>query len=56
MQGHCEYFALHALIRTWCSNDNVRMARKQPLLFLHGHAADDGGAFEAGVGGELPEE
>lgn len=31
----------------------MRMAGQQALLFLHGHAANDRGAFEAGVGGEL---
>jgi hypothetical protein len=31
----------------------MRMAGKQALLFLHGHTADDCGAFEAGVGGQL---
>jgi hypothetical protein len=30
-------------------------AREQTLLFLHRHTADDGGAAEARVGGELPE-
>ena len=41
---------------TWRSYNYMRMAGKQALLFLHGHAADDCSALEAGVGGELPEQ
>ena len=40
---------------TWRSNNHVGVTRQQALLFLHCHAADDCGALEAGVGGELPD-
>ena len=52
---HAQPELRHALADTWSGHDDMRAAREQALLFLHSHTADDGGAAEARVGGELPE-